>query len=244
MNTKANSYDLQSKWNRLGKGIAKIVVILLCLSLFCAFLPTIAWAEEAEQTESAETSDIVQESLAPEAGRATIIENVVTEPGETQPSGQEKETNQLEDLLEPGEEDSSLTFTNEYPAVVQTEVYDNTGVRQENLLPEGSTAGSGLPTSDLYEVKPDGVPISNDIVRKDTGETVTPPEEVQEELKDTPFGALQKNDNGTPNDSTDDTYVRSRETVSDNAINQAIAKALESATQDSKYITIAVTAGV
>ena len=244
MNTKANSYDLQSKWNRLGKGIAKIVVILLCLSLFCAFLPTIAWAEEAEQTESAETSDIVQEPLAPEAGRATIIENVVTEPGETQPSGQEKETNQLEDLLEPGEEDSSLTFTNEYPAVVQTEVYDNTGVRQENLLPEGSTAGSGLPTSDLYEVKPDGVPISNDIVRKDTGETVTPPEEVQEELKDTPFGALQKNDNGTPNDSTDDTYVRSRETVSDNAINQAVAKALESATQDSKYITIAVTAGV
>ena len=99
MSTKANSYDLQSNWNRLGKGIAKIVVILLCLSLFCAFLPTIAWAEEAEQTESAETSDIVQEPLAPEAGRATIIENVVTEPGETQPSGEEKETNQLEDLL-------------------------------------------------------------------------------------------------------------------------------------------------
>ena len=147
---------------------------------------------------------------------------------------------------------------NDFPVVVQTQVFDNSGVThqsfhspyEENQQPGtggqggNNTQGSGSTTvSELYVPKPDAVPVSNEIVIKGTTESITPPEEVQEELAKEQFSALQRQDHNTPQDTTDDTFIRTRETTSDNAINKAVQEALARATPDSEYITIVVGAG-
>ena len=84
--------------NRPGEGIARLLVVILCLGLFCAFLPVTAMAaEEEEENIIPETEDIAQEEIAPVEGSAVIIENVVTVDGE--------QVNDLGALLEGDEEE-------------------------------------------------------------------------------------------------------------------------------------------
>ena len=282
-------------WDRLGKELARLLAVFLCLSLFCAFLPMTVWAEETEEDFSIpETEDIAQEVVAAPEGSAVIIENVVIQPAvsatdsgseagsdsgvtdsgvtdsgvtdsgvtdsisdsgdpapvdsEQPPEAAGTEVNQLEDLLVGDETPEDLTYVNDFPVVVQTQVYDNTGVVNKSMQSpyvenQGGTSQNPETVSGLFEVKPGALPISNDIVIKGSTETITPPEEVQAELAMTPFTELQRNDNNTVQNTTDDTYVRTRETTSDNAINKAIQDALNRATSDSAYITIQVAAG-
>ena len=230
--------------NRPGEGIARLLVVILCLGLFCAFLPVTAMAaEEEEENIIPETEDIAQEEIAPVEGSAVIIENVVTVDGE--------QVNDLGALLEGDEEEDDLSYVNDFPVVVQTQVFDNTGVMNQTLespyVNDPETGGPATtpttPVEGLYQVKPDAQPISNSIVIEGSTEDITPPEDVQEELAKEEFGGLQKLDNNTPNDTTDDTYVRTRKTESENAINKAIEDALARATSDSESITIVVAAG-
>ena len=271
------NHDGRLYGDRLRKGIAKLLALILCLSLFCAFLPMTALAEEGEESPVPEAEDIAQSETAAPEGSATIVENVVETPAAVGTPA--TETNNLEALLGNTEETDDLTYSNDFPAVVETQVYDNAGVVHKTVVPpytpgtgSGSGTGSGTGTqtpgtgtqtpgtgtqtpgtgsqtpgtsviSELYEPKTGAEPVSTDIVIKGTNETVVPPEEVQEQLEGIEFGALQKNDNNTPQDTTDDTYVRTRETTTDNAINKAVQEALARATTDSKYITIVVSEG-
>ena len=257
------NHDGRLYGDRLRKGIAKLLALILCLSLFCAFLPMTALAEEGEESPVPEAEDIAQSETAAPEGSATIVENVVETPAAA--GAPATETNNLEALLGNNEETDDLSYSNDFPAVVETQVYDNAGVVHKTVVPpytpgtgSGSGTGSGTGTqtpgtgtqtpgtsviSELYEPKTGAEPVSTDIVIKGTNETVVPPEEVQEQLEGIEFGALQKNDNNTPQDTTDDTYVRTRETTTDNAINKAVQEALARATTDSKYITIVVSEG-
>ena len=107
--------------NRLRKGIANILAWILCLSLFCAFLPMAVMAEEEEESPIPETEDIAQSEIAAPEGSATIVENVIGV-GAAQ-------TNNLEALLKDNtEETDDLSYSNDFPALVQTEDYDNSGV--------------------------------------------------------------------------------------------------------------------
>ena len=232
--------------SELGKGIARLLVLALCLGMLCTFLPVTAMAEEGEENTIPEAEDIGQEEIVAPEGSAVIVENVVTNE-----NGQQE--NDVDGLLEGDEEEDDLSYVNDFPVVVQTQVYDNNGVTNKTLEspyvndPEtGGTGGTNKPTTQvdgLYQVKPGSQPISNDIVIEGTNQSVTPPEEVQAELAGTEYGALQKNDNDTPQDTTDDTYVRTRKTTSENAISKAVADAITRANPDSDYITIVVGAG-
>lgn len=231
--------------NRLGKGMARFLVLILCLGLFCAFLPMTAMAEGEEEDIIPETEDIAQEEVAPAEGSVVIVENV--EITGTDAEGNPQEVNNLEALLEADEDEEDLTYVNDFPVVVQTQVFDNTGVTSKSLQSPYVEPQPGVEDTtkveDLYQVKPDAQPIFNNIVIEGTTETITPPEDVQEELAKEQFTDLQKNDNNTPSDTTDDTYVRTRQTESENAISKAVADALNRATEDSAYITIVVAAG-
>ncbi|MBR4990130.1 MAG: hypothetical protein IKY96_03105, partial [Oscillospiraceae bacterium] len=238
----------RSVLKRFERELAKIMTVVLCLSMLCVYLPVTARAEEEEdEYVIPETEDIAQVEAAPAEGTVIIAENV-----------ESQNVNALENLLKEGEDEENLTFVNDFPVVVQTQVFDNSGVThqsfhspyEENQQPGtggqggNNTHGSGSTTvSELYVPKPDAVPVSNEIVIKGTTESITPPEEVQEELAKEEFSSLQRQDNNTPQDTTDDTFIRTRETTSDNAINKAVQEALARATPDSEYITIVVGAG-
>ena len=138
------NHDGRLYGDRLRKGIAKLLALILCLSLFCAFLPMTVLAEEGEESPVPEAEDIAQSETAAPEGSATIVENVVETPAAAGTPA--TETNNLEALLGNNEESDDLTYSNDFPAVVETEVYDNAGVVHKTVVPPytpGTGSGSG-----------------------------------------------------------------------------------------------------
>lgn len=145
------NHDGRLYGDRLRKGIAKLLALILCLSLFCAFLPMTALAEEGEESPVPEAEDIAQSETAAPEGSATIVENVVETPAVA--GAPATETNNLEALLGNNEETDDLSYSNDFPAVVETQVYDNAGVVHKTVVPpytpgtgSGSGTGSGTGT--------------------------------------------------------------------------------------------------
>ena len=144
------------------KDLSRILAFILCLSMLCIGIPMSVMAEEEEDYEIPGTEDIAQEeeAAAPE-GTVVIVENVVIqettdvasnvpssgevlspESGSDEPidagSGSKitskttEEVNNLEALLDDDEEPDDLTYVNDFPVVVQTQVFDNSGVTHQS----------------------------------------------------------------------------------------------------------------
>ena len=199
------------------KDLSRILAFILCLSILCICIPMSVMAEEEEYYEIPGTEDIAQEESAPPEGTVVIVENVIIqettdvasnvpstsevlspESGSDEPidadsgsvaaSNTTEEVNNLAALLDDDEEPEDLTYVNDFPVVVQTQVFDNSGVTHQSTQSPyvddtgtqgGANQGSNT-VSELYIPKPDAQPISNEIVIKDTTESITPPDEVQD----------------------------------------------------------------
>ena len=72
-------HENRTFWSKQGKGIVRLLTLILCLSLFCTFLPMTAYDEEAEEKAIEGTEYIAQEEIDAPNGSAVTVENVVIE---------------------------------------------------------------------------------------------------------------------------------------------------------------------